>query len=555
MEFINLFALSKSIAAAKLKQSAKILIRDVDQISDNNFVAYADDKAQSYDVSIKIDNDKNLIDSDCDCEIAGICVHKIAFMIYLGNAQQKPKAVRTKKQTPSEILINSLDANTLKKWVLNLLNKNKDIELLFTNEFSVNNEIYTKPQVKTLINNAIKSVIKNRKSIETAEIKKVLDILDVTLKHVIDYCCSDLTDKDKFEVMLFMIDELFDFDNRMYNSSVKIQRYIEKITKEIVDFVSSINDEIIFQKITDLYFESILNHDISNINEANFKHIQLLYHENINSDIRKKYYAQKIQNFIVNAFFNKIKYNTKIDFYAIQVLFENNLFATTYQYFKPVKYENEYNLSLIDKLIAVNKISEAEQIATSQIAGNYYIEYNLPYWQRLKLIYNSEKDALKLWNILIKTVPLEFNFQDFLYVKDLMRDTDFIKYKSDLLERTRQNLSKNIQAPIFYFNVLADDGNFKKILESISEYTDYDLVFDYKEDLYKEDKILFLLAICKIEDNNMHNIKEFNIEYRQKLVFWIIEKYDDLALKSFLTTYTKRLDSQFLNLIIEKTNI
>ena len=85
MEIINLKTLSKSISAAKLKQSLKIVIRDVDEISTNNFVAYADEKDDSFDVSIKLDDQKNVVDSDCDCEIKGLCIHRIAFLNFLSS--------------------------------------------------------------------------------------------------------------------------------------------------------------------------------------------------------------------------------------------------------------------------------------------------------------------------------------------------------------------------------------------------------------------------------------------------------------------------------------
>ena len=69
MEQLNLKTLSKSITATKFKQSSKIVIRDVDEISKNNFVAYADDKSESFDVAIKIDDNEDVIDNDCDCQI------------------------------------------------------------------------------------------------------------------------------------------------------------------------------------------------------------------------------------------------------------------------------------------------------------------------------------------------------------------------------------------------------------------------------------------------------------------------------------------------------
>ena len=120
MELLNLKTLSKTISATKLKQSLKIVIRDVDEESKNKFVAYADDKNESYDVSIEIDENDDVLENNCDCEIKGLCIHRIAFMVYLSNRKDKPKTVRAKKQTPTEILVNGLDSKALKFWVNNV---------------------------------------------------------------------------------------------------------------------------------------------------------------------------------------------------------------------------------------------------------------------------------------------------------------------------------------------------------------------------------------------------------------------------------------------------
>lgn len=552
MDLINLKTISKTISATKLKQSLKVAIRDVDEESKNNFVAYADDKGVSYDVAIEIDENDDVLENNCDCEIKGLCIHRVAFLVYLSNRKDKPKVVRAKKQTPTEILVNNLDVNVLKVWINDLLKKNKDLEFLFTTEFSINTEEYTKQKVKSLIDSSIKSVIKTRKKIESSELKKITDLLEITLKPVVEFCLNDLTNKDKLDIAFSIFNELLDFDRRMYNSSIKIIRFIEKLSKTIVESVSNNNDDVKFQKITDLHFELILNEDISRINSLNFNHFQLLYEKNSENEFRKKYFANKIQNFIGNSHSKKIKFDVQITFFALEVLFENGLFESSIDCFQAVRYENAYNLSLIDKLISINKIKEAEEMASAQIASNYYIDYNFPYWQRLKPIYITQKQDLKLANILINTVPIDLNFDDYLIVKKAMPEKDFKQYRSNLLGKTKRGFHSVSGATNFYFKLLAEENNYKKMLETISEHTDYDLVFEYKSQLYKEEKIQFLKSICQIQSNDYFRRKQFNEEYRDKLVDWVFENYDMTILASFIKTYSNRLDSVFLSLLIFK---
>ncbi|MBC7640718.1 MAG: hypothetical protein H7174_00010 [Flavobacterium sp.] len=554
MELLNLKTLSKTIAITKIKQSSKIVIRDVDEISKNNFVAYADDKSESYDVALEIDENDNVIDDDCDCEIKGLCTHRIAFMIYLLTRKSTTKSVRAKKQSPTEILVNNLETNALKIWINDLLKKNKDIELLFVNKFTINTLEYTKPIVKNLIQNSIKSIIKTRKNIETNELKKVVDLLEVTLKPVFEFCLNELTNLAKFEIILFTFEELMEFDNKIYSSSIKVTRFIEKLSKQVIDSFSNQNDDLKWQKITDLHFELILNDKLNILTICNFKHIKLLYNSTLNNEFRKKYFAEKTKNFALGLHTQKLKFDSGVSYFILNVMYDNDLFEQNYNVFQAYKYENEYNLSLIDKLITIKKIKEAEEMALSQNANNYYIDYNLPYWQRLKSIYINQNHNIKLANILIETVPIEMNFDDYLLVKKEMPENEFKQYRSNLLGRVKRTFHANKNAPIFYFQLLAQENNYKKMLDTISEYTDYDLVYEYKTELYNLDKNLFLKQMALIQSNDYFRTKEYNSEYRDKLINWIIDNYDNNNIQHLLKTYLNRIDSQFLELLATKVN-
>ncbi len=554
MEYLNLKTLSKNITSAKLKQASKIIIRDVDEESKNKFVAYADEKSNSYDVSIEIDEKDDVLENNCDCGIKGLCIHRIAFMVYLSERKTKPKQVRAKKQSPTEILVDNLDANVLKNWVYNLLKKNKDLEFLFTTEFSINTEEYTKAKVKVLIESSIKSVIKTRKNVETNELKKIIDLLEVTLKPVIDFCIDDLANPDKLEIVLFIFDELVAFDQKIYSSSVKVVRFIEKISKQIIDSFSNKNDNINWQKITDLHFDFILNDKLKTIEGTHFNHIKLLYKSCQDNQFRKKYFAMKAENFSIKLDGKKLTFGINVSVFILEVLYDNNLFEKNYSIFKAHRYENEYNLSLIDKLIAIDKIQDAEKIALAQVASNYYVDYNFPYWTRLKNIYKTQNNLVNLVMILIDTVQIEMNFDDFLIIKQHLPEADFKKFKSNLMGRTKNKFSSYNNAPDFYFKMLNEDKNYKKMIDSISEYTDYDVVFEHKEVLFNENKIDFLHKISTIESGNYYyRNKEYNLEYRDKLANWVLETYEEAILKNIKRISIHSISSKFRDLLIEKS--
>ena len=75
---INIHLLSKSIASTKLKNADKINIRELEEEGKNNFIAFADDGDNSFDVNVRIDEAGEVQELTCDCESKVICIHKIA---------------------------------------------------------------------------------------------------------------------------------------------------------------------------------------------------------------------------------------------------------------------------------------------------------------------------------------------------------------------------------------------------------------------------------------------------------------------------------------------
>ncbi|MFV7235008.1 hypothetical protein [Flavobacterium sp. ZB4R12] len=533
LTFLNF---SKKISSALLKKSEKLIVRDIDEEKPNSFVAYVDQDKDSYDVAIEVSDKNEIINSSCECNSKGFCIHKIAFLNYLSKKNaKKVKSPRKKKRTQSEELIEELDQNALRNWVIQLLKKNKDLELLFVNEFSISKVEYSKSDVKLLIENSIKSVIKNKKNVEINELKKIIELLEITLKPVIEYCKADLSNKERLEMILFVIEGLIDFNNRIFTTSVRLIRYIEKIPNEIIAEITSITDENKWEDVVDLNFKIIFYDSKQSISNMIFDYMVSLYRKEESNIERKKYYAKKLKEFFLYVNKNEIRLGIAISNFVIEVITENNLFEELFQYFKPVRYENDFNLTLIDSLIAINQISLAENYATQQVANNYYVEFNFEYWKRLKTIYTLQENEKKLVAILMNTVNIDFNFDDYLMIKETIPALEFKKFRSNLLGKAKRSFDKNKQAVVFYFKVLFSEKSFNKMIENICCYTDYELVYLYKEELYLTDKLGFLDKLTTIE-SKWFSQKGINInfEYREKLMDWVLTKYDEIILTAFL---------------------
>lgn len=553
MEIITLKNFTKSVSALQLKKSDKLIVRDVDELEPNSFVAYIDIDDESYDVSIKFSDKNEVIETSCECDLKStLCIHKVAFLNYLSKKASKTNNItRKKKVSKFEEIISNIEISTLKNWVAELLSKNKDLELLFVNQFSNDKKEFTKEEVKTLINNSIKSIIKSKKTIETSELKKIIDLLDVTLKSAIIFCEDNILNKDCFDLLLFIFDELNNFHNKYFLTSVKVERFIEKISNQIHAKIYLIKDNEVWKKINNMFFETIFYDSNIVLTHAKFDLMISLYKNTSDNIDRQAYFANKLEEFYLSILDKKKTPSLLISNFALDVFLENNLFESNFKYFPSYRYENDFNLKLIDGLLNINKINEAETIAIYQIKYNNYAEFNFDYWKRLKIIYTIQKNITKLVQVLVNTVFIDLDFEGLMIIKSNTEKDYYNKFRSNLQGKLKRNFEKFKDAPKFYFQILNSEKTYSKMIENISPYINYDLIFEYREEMYLTNKLAFLVKLTDVE-SKWYTSKTINLEYREKLIDWILERYEAIILETFLKGKTRYGNSIFYEEFVKK---
>lgn len=123
----------------KLKQAQKLRVRDIDKIEKNTYVAYVDEGEDSYDVQIEFDAKKNIKATQCDCDTGGVCIHIVALALFISENKTEKTVVKkaiNKKLSETDQILETIDNDTLKIWVSEILNSNKEIAFLFKNKFS-----------------------------------------------------------------------------------------------------------------------------------------------------------------------------------------------------------------------------------------------------------------------------------------------------------------------------------------------------------------------------------------------------------------------------------
>lgn len=520
----------KSIFAKAKKLNA----RDIEEISPNKIAAYVDEDSETYDVVLEFEG-INVLDLSCDClKNTTLCIHKIALLNFLKTKKTTKSTAVKKKKTEVEILLEQLEENKLRLWVSELLRKNKDIEFLFVNEFSQNEIQFTKKEVSAIIDKAIKSVIKNKKNIDATELKRIIETLDAALTPVSKFCKENLILPEMNDLFLYSNSILFEFNQQISINSIKLIRFIEKRYKENNLHIHRIQNKKEWETIVEENIKFLLLDD-----SMYGKQMETVFHlyESIDTKERKVYFAKIL--FEVHTLFKDkgINFIKEIKLFFLKVFSENDLFISVYVHFKPIRFENDYNVFLIEKLIEIKKFDLAEKMSIDQIEGNYNEKYNFDYYQLLSQIYTINQDERKLALLQIKFIFLNFSLESYKLIQKYSLVEDFKKFRIKLLSSLKTNFYGDKNAVQSYFEILYFEGKYKNMIDNISEYTSYELIFKYKEELFLYDKLSFLVSLMKIEKNNyFFNENSDTAENREKFVAWTKLNYDGITIKAVLNS-------------------
>jgi hypothetical protein len=546
MENITFENFQDTVSKTIINKAKKLLTRDLEEVSPNKYLAYIDEGSQSYDVGIEFVN-KEIKSLTCDCENnIGMCVHKVALVNFLKKEKTVKSVAVKRKKSESELLLEQLDENSLRVWTQELFKKNKDIEFLFVNEFTKSEIVYDQKEVKAIIDKAIKSVIKSKKSIDNTELKRIIDVLEVSLKPVLKFAKENISLPETYDLFVFIYSELYDFNERMYISSIKLIRFIEKLYKEINLHIQSISNETLWRKT----IEQITN---TTFDKKGVFTLELEAFFNIYDSIDKK----ERRAFFANIMFDlhtitvnkNIRFIKSISFFMIKVFTENKLFEKVHMHFAPIRFENDFNVFLIEKLIEIKKYNEAEAIAIDQIEGNYHERYNLDYYKLLTQIYTLLGDEKKMALLQMRLIFYDFSLDAYKSIQIHCEESDFKKFRTKLLSALKRDFYGNKKAVANYFEILSFEKKYKNMIDTISEYTSYELIYNYKEELFLFDKLPFLLALTNIEKNSYYSSRKdkTTLEYRNKFLIWIKEKYDQLMIQTVVKNKKQYFHSDFIH--------
>ena len=528
---------------SKLKLITKLKVRDLDEVEPNSFVAYVDQNTSSFDVQIKLNAKKQLESTSCDCGENGVCVHIVALADFLKGqkkAVEPLKKTRLKKLSESDQLLENVSDTDLRVWVSELLNSNKEIAFLFKNNFSKDQIDISEEKLKGIIADCIKSVIGRRKTIQTSEVKKVVDAFQLSLKPYVEVLVGNPT-QENLKYINCIATEIWKFYDNFYLNTTRIGTFITKIKEQYITNLLLIKDFDVWCERVDglMEYEIVLQKHL-----PDFYYTNKVYEFSKTNELKFKFFLEKLELLAKPLLEEKLDWrnlNFQLKAFLLPIYIEHGLFPQYFSFFEPFKYENDFNLKLINALKAIGEIGLVEKYALAQITANYYMEYNIPYLKILFALYNELGWNEKQAELLAQYGKYVFDLNNYNFVKAYASDADFKKYRQGLLTNANNAIvSGDVEAFEMYYEIKKMDGKPEYLFELLYKINDYAVFNKYKEEAVALSEFEFLKAIAQV-----YNYREVNSQYVNEIIEFILQKYDKHTLKFYLRQFKS------INTIIE----
>jgi hypothetical protein len=180
---MQLQKLDKIISKAYITTATTLVqsgaVRELDEEPKGRFVAYVDEGKESYDVLIELDAKQNVVTHTCDCPDEYLyCAHKTAVLLTLqGSVKAKKKAEPKIKQTPEEVLLQTLEVEDLRRFVRIVLKENKQLRLQFLSNFKGENIVINQTELNAVTADIIKQVLGQRRNPKQSDRKRIAKLL------------------------------------------------------------------------------------------------------------------------------------------------------------------------------------------------------------------------------------------------------------------------------------------------------------------------------------------------------------------------------------------
>lgn len=538
--------------ARKITQAQKLEVRELEEYEGKgNFVAFVDEGPESYDVNILLEGD-NVLEHTCDCRIKDTyCVHQLAVLLALDPTSTSKSAASSVKKVPakrkikeSEKLLLDTAQEDVNAWLVELFKANKDIELKFLLHFSKSKTEYLPQDITKMLQEGVVAVIGQRKKIQAAEVKKIIDIWEKSLIPVWEYIQLNITKQEMLILYSTLIDNAYRFKFKYHYEGTRMQAFMLACHDKLGLYLSAIPSDLKWFSHFEWIWDEMWREDSKVIGMLN--PIKVMY--SLLSVERKSMFANKVLVFLENLLEEDARYPVEIDDFFLDVMIDSKLFDQIYFYFEPKSWENKYNLKLIHAVKDIDP-DVAIHFCVRMIQQNVKPEYNLPYLDILEDLFLKLDNLEGLAGVKMDKFIFNPNLEDFEFIMKHIEDVEIKKrFRTNVLSRHRHSLHDMFYADI-YFGILIYEKNYKKMLEVIDYNIGADALLKYWDYMYDFDKMHFAKCIA----NNFQIPYSSDLKKELLLADKLIEHFDkDTLLLLFKPDSRSSFLRTFRGLLYEK---
>ena len=539
---LSLKDFKKVLPVQLVKNAAKNRVRECDEISKGVFQAYVDFNDDSFDVSVTINSVGKITAHSCDCKNKrAFCVHKIALLLFITKEKKSSGLMKAgRKANPLDTLLEEADTEKLKAWLRELLTKNKEVALAFTHHFSIGKREYTPEEIRKLTLDAVKAVVRNKKKLEAGDVKKIVDLWTSIHEPVIAQYLGSVTTEALFLNFSAIVETCDEVISGASTTSVRFVRYQDGVIFKVAEQVSTLQEEAVWKEAVKYPAGYLVGPQQYPRRSMLFLLTHLF---NRTGEERKKELVDMMAKQYAAYTSGKYYGNDQFTIIVFGMVEATGLFSRYYKLFKPSRFQNDYNLTLIGRLVEHQQLTLAEVYCKEQIGSNSRNEYSVPYLNLLRQIYTIQQDEKKLAGVIKELFPNTFDFDDFLFISSHIKDEDEKKkWRSSMLTRARglSAYSYHQEAGTFVFRLMDAEGNYKKMIGYINNYTPYSLIVEYADKMALAGKKDLLKKLLDKRDDTYWRYEELPDEDKPALFSQLHRILNDHFTKTELKLFVRQ---------------
>lgn len=488
----------KQFDKASLTTISKLTIRELEEEKKGHWVAYVDEGNESYDVHVKFLG-KQVDFTSCDCGVQEdqLCAHKTKMLLILDDKLKGKKVVdkpvakkilSKKKISESVALLHDVNQKDVYGWLEELFKKNKEVETEFLLKFGMSKaNSYTVEEVDKILKDILVATMgRKRQEASAKQVKTLIDLFTIALAPVEDFLITNITKPIALDIYLAVVFRLFNFNHAVYHSSTRVGTFTKKFTERFLYALFNVKDKVAIEKQLAL-LRMNLQYQEGRLEYETYWYLFKFINDAIPEELLHKYIFEiiELKKFAEGE---EEEYDSiqGISRFLLNVVNKNNVFKQYYKAFRPVQYDEEFNLLLIKLVIDIDLLY-AEQLCQLIIDKHLHFFSNdgvEDMLTEIKQKLGKNEDVLKMRK---KRFTESLNIDDYKFIiKSFKNKKEAGAFKVDIKSKlSKATLYSSELAK--YFEILDFEKDYTEILNLLKVYPRFPLINEYFKQLYQAD--------------------------------------------------------------------